>query len=247
MHKSKLVENDNRNISDFFMCGAKSLDIDLPYNALTLFEKYFDFLDKKSKIINLTSITGTENVAQLHFLDSISLLNIEVFKNKRIIDIGSGAGFPGVPIKIAEPSIDLTLLDAIGKRVNFLLDLSTILNLDFKCIHARAEEVAHDMDFREKYDIAVSRAVGHLNIICEICLPFVCIGGMFIAMKGINSADEIAEASNAIKVLGAQLEKSHNYTIPGTDISHNAVIIRKMHEAPNNYPRRNAKIQRTPL
>jgi len=227
--------------------GAKELNIDLPPDATAGFRVYYDFLEEQGQHFNLTALSGIEEVARLHFLDSIALLGTMDFKGKKVIDIGSGAGFPGLPLKIAEPSIDLTLLDATGKKVAFLSELCGKLGLEATCVNARAEEAVHLLEFREQYDIVVSRAVARLNALCEMCLPFVKVGGTFIAMKSIDSDDEAGEAKNAIVILGAKAEKMHDYTIPGTDITHRFVIITKVTKTLEKYPRRFAKIQKSPL
>ena len=227
--------------------GAVKLGLALPTSAGSAFETYYDLLERRGSNVNLTAIAGMEDVARLHFLDSISLLKIADFKDARVVDVGSGAGFPGVPLLIAEPTIDLTLLDATKKRVAFLSELNAALNLNAACICARAEDAAHIQDMREQYGIALSRAVARLNILCELCLPFVRVDGIFLAMKSVDSAEEIAGADSAIEILGAKLERSVDYTIPGTDISHKAVIIRKISPTPEKYPRRFAKIQNSPL
>ena len=231
----------------FISRGAEELGIALPSEASVSFRKYYDFLEEKGRSFNLTAITGPFEVARLHFLDSLALLNAAQFKNKRVIDVGSGAGFPGVPIKIAEQSVDLTLLDATGKRVDFLSELCSSLNLDAVCVLARAEDKAHEADMREKYDIAVSRAVARLNVLCELCLPFVRVGGIFIAMKGVDSPDEIEEARGAIATLGADHTDFFDYCLPGADITHRAVLINKTSETPDKYPRRFPKIKKAPL
>jgi len=227
--------------------GAKELNIDLPPTAEAAFRAYYDFLEERGQHVNLTAISGVEEVARLHFLDSIALLKTTSFKNAKVIDIGSGAGFPGVPLKISEPTIDLALLDATAKRVSFLNDLCNKLSIDATFFHARAEEAANEQEIREQYDIVVSRAVARLNLLCELCLPFLKVGGVFIAMKAHGSSEEIEESQNAITKLGAELKECIDYTIPGTDITHRAVIIRKLAETPDKYPRRFAKIQKSPL
>jgi len=227
--------------------GAQQLGICLTPGACALFEKYHALLEQKNEIINLTAVKGMENVAYLHFLDSLALLKAVDFKNAKVIDVGSGAGFPGVPLKLAEPSIDLTLIDATGKRIAFLSELCAKIGIEAACIHARAEESAHAPDMRERFDIAVSRAVARLNVLCELCLPFVCVGGLFLAMKGIDSAEEIEEARNAIQTLGAELTDTNDYTIPGTDITHRVISIRKTTTTPDEYPRRFSKIKKSPL
>ena len=227
--------------------GAKELNIDLPPGTGAAFGTYYDFLESHGQNVNLTAISGEEDIATLHFLDSLALLNSTEFKNANVIDVGSGAGFPGIPLKIAEPSINLTLLDATGKRIDFLSQLCAKLGVEATCIKARAEEAAHSPDMRDQYDITASRAVARLNILCELCLPFVRVGGLFVAMKGVDSEGEVFESQNAIKALGAELLKPFDYMIPGTDITHRAVLIRKIEKTQDKYPRKFAKIKKSPL
>jgi 16S rRNA (guanine527-N7)-methyltransferase len=170
-----------------------------------------------------------------------------VFAGARVIDVGSGAGFPGVPLKIAEPSIRLTLLDATRKRVEFLKQLCGLLGIKADCIHARAEEYARDPEAREGFDIALSRAVARLNVLCELCLPLVRVGGLFIASKGSDSDGEIEEARGALATLGAELLSVPEYAIPGVDGIRRAVVIRKTSATPDAYPRRFARIKSKPL
>ncbi|NLA88172.1 MAG: 16S rRNA (guanine(527)-N(7))-methyltransferase RsmG, partial [Clostridiales bacterium] len=172
---------------------------------------YYDFLEEKNKVMNLTAISGEKDVAELHFLDSLSLLTLGSFEGKSVIDIGSGAGFPGIPMKLAVPTLSLIMLDAQLKRIGFLKELCDTLRLtDVSPIRARAEEAAHT-DLRESFDFAVSRAVARLNVLAELCLPFVKEGGAFIAMKGTESDEEIIEAGTAIKTLGAEVDKINDY------------------------------------
>ena len=237
----------NRELADILEHGAKQLGITLPRNAITSFELYYDLLAGRGQTFNLTAISGLEDVARLHFLDSIALLKAADFKDSRVIDIGSGAGFPGVPLKITEPSVDLTLLDSTGKRITFVSEVCHALNLEARCFLKRAEEAAFDPGLRESYDIAVSRAVARLNVLCEMCLPFVRVGGLLLAMKSADSAEEIHEAQSAVETLGAVHLESFDYLIPGTDIRHRAVIIRKVSQTPVKYPRRFARMQKAPL
>jgi len=227
--------------------GAREMGQELPPSAGAAFEIYRELLEKHNQIINLTALTDTSDIARLHFLDSLAMRNAAKFDGARVLDVGSGAGFPGVPLKIAEPSMSLTLLDATMKRVRFLEELCGALHLQASCLHGRAEELGHDAEHRETYDIAVSRAVARLNILCELCLPLVKIGGVMIAMKTEDCGDELTVAHRAIETLGAELEQCAAYTIPGTDVTRRAVVIRKISQTPDKYPRRFAKITREPL
>ena len=238
---------ENANIPDIVTRGAEELGISLPPGAADAFRQYSLFLEEQGLKMNLTAIKDDADVKRLHFLDSLALLGVTEFTGETVIDIGSGAGFPGVPLKIAEPSMTLTLLDATGKRVAFLEALCEKLGINASCIHARAEEAAHKLEMRERYGIAVSRAVARLDVLCELCLPFVRVGGVFIAMKGIDAAEEVKQSQSAIKILGGKLEKTIDYTIPGTDITHRAIVIAKEHKTQLDYPRRFAKIKKSPL
>jgi len=247
LDSSALVNADKDKVAEIIIQGARELGISLPPDSVAAFEAYYSFLEKCGHTTNLTAIAGPGEVAKLHFLDSIALVRAAQMKNLSVIDIGSGAGFPGIPIKLAEPSISLTLLDATNKRVRFLSDLCSILRIKAACIYARAEEAAHYQDMRERYDVAISRAVARLNALCELCLPFVHVGGMFIAMKGVDSTQELADSIIAIETLGAQFQECFDYTIPGTDIIHRAIIIRKLSSTSAKYPRRYPKILKDPL
>jgi 16S rRNA (guanine527-N7)-methyltransferase len=228
--------------------SALEYGLQLTDDDIASFRLYHDFLEEKNRVMNLTAIAGAKDVAELHFLDSLALLTLTGFTGKSVIDVGSGAGFPGIPMKLAEKSIILTLLDAQQKRVGFMEELCRALALhDVRCVHARAEEAALTAAYRDSFDTAVSRAVATLNILGELCLPFVKPGGVFIAMKGTDSDGEISAAENAFHVLGAELEKVTDYRIPGTDITHRAVLVRKKSPTPEGYPRRYAKIEKKPL
>lgn len=220
----------------------------LPYNdeMKRRFSIYYDFLTERNTVMNLTAISGEDNVARLHFLDCAALAVIFDFKGKSVIDVGSGAGFPGVPLKIAEPSIELTLLDSHQKRITFLSELCDKLDFtEVKLVASRAEEaVCH---IGGSFDVAVSRAVARLNVLCELCMPFVHVGGVFISMKGPNYKDELKEAENSISVLGGRLLGVKEYSIPGTDISHTAIIIEKIRKSSDIYPRQFGQIKKKPL
>ena len=224
--------------------GAESLGLALSDRALDGFETYCRLLKEKNRVMNLTAITEEDQVARLHFLDSLALLGAADFKDAAVIDVGTGAGFPGLPLKLAEPSISLTLLDAQRKRVDFLRETCGALGVEAECLHARAEEAT---DLRERFDLAVSRAVARLSVLCELCLPFVRPGGAFLAMKSVDSDGETAEAARALALLGGEVESTVDYPIPGTDVVHRVLVIRKTAPTPKKYPRRFAKIQKEPL
>lgn len=212
------------------------------------FEKYCEMLLSANEVMNLTAITDPDEVAVRHFADSLALLNVVDFSSKRVIDVGCGAGFPGLPLRLARDDISLTLLDALAKRIAFLEDVCAELSLNnVECIHARAEEQAAKEDYRESFDIAVSRAVADLSMLSELTLPFVKLGGAFVAMKSTNCDEELSSAENAITLLGGKLENRVDYPLHDTGIIHTALVIRKVRETPAKYPRRFAKIKSKPL
>ena len=208
--------------------------------------RYADLLVEKNKVMNLTAITEPGDIATLHFLDSVAMLTLADLKEKKMADIGTGAGFPGMPLRIVEPSIRLTLLDSLNKRIDFLKEVCDDLGLsDVECIHGRAEEFA--VGHRESYDIVTSRAVANLQMLSELCLPLVKVGGYFLSMKSVDSEQEVNDAKNAIKTLGGRIEKVVDYTIPGTEVQHRLIFIKKIQETPKKYPRAFAKIKKNPL
>ncbi len=198
---------------------------------------------RQNEVMNLTAITDPEQVAKLHLLDSLSLLTLEDLKGKRMIDVGCGAGFPGVPVKIACPEVELTLLDSLGKRMHWLESALPALGVAAECVTARAEEAVQTR--RESYDIATSRAVARLNILLELTAPYVKVGGRVLAMKGAAAEEELAEAKNAVKKLGLQVEQVAQFPIDGT--AHAVIVLKKIAKTPPQYPRRYAKIKQEPL
>lgn len=226
------------------IAGLPALNLSLTDHQIDQFCRYGDLLIEKNQVMNLTAITEPQRIATLHFLDSIALLNLAEFHGKSVIDIGCGAGFPGLPLKLADPSIHLTLLDSLNKRIAWLRDeVLPALDVEATCISGRAEEYA--AKHRERHDIAVSRAVARLNILAELCLPLVKPGGYFLAMKGQATAEEVEEAKKAIKLLGGKIEKIWEY--PVEDAMHKVVLIRKVSNTPAKYPRAFAKIKKQPL
>lgn len=209
-------------------------------------ERYGQLLTEKNQVMNLTAITDPKDVATLHFLDCASLLALADFTGKTVADVGSGAGFPGLPLKILCPSIQLTMVDSLGKRVNFLQTVCDALHLTgAEAVHARAEEFA--ASHRAGFDIVTSRAVAALPVLAELCLPLVKEGGWFLAMKSVDSDAEMAAAAHALDILGGRLEKAEDYVIPGTDVRHRLLFIKKVKETPKKYPRAFAKIKKNPL
>lgn len=227
------------------IAGLPALNLTLSEQQTDTFCRFGQALIEKNQVMNLTAITEPDAVARLHFLDCMALLNIQDFRNKSVIDVGCGAGFPGVPLKIAEPSIQLTLLDSLKKRVDWLSQVLPELGVAAECAAARAEEYA--ASHREQYDFAVSRAVAKLNLLAELCLPYVKVGGAFVAMKSVDCDGELSQAARAIGLLGGKVEKIADYPVPGTDAVHRAVVIRKVKKTPPQYPRRFAKIKQAPL
>ena len=228
----------------------KTLEEGLPRLGLTLppqvQQQLCDFgsaLVKQNEVMNLTAITEPTQVAKLHLLDSLSVLTLEDLRGKKVIDVGCGAGFPGVPLKIACPEMDLTLLDSLGKRMNWLEQVLPTLGVEAKCVTARAEEAVATC--RETYDFATSRAVARLNVLLELTAPYVKVGGAVLAMKGTAAKEELAEAKNAIQKLGLKLEQLQEFPVDGT--AHTVIVLRKVAPTPAKYPRRFAKIKQEPL
>ena len=224
--------------------GLRELGLD-ESRADTL-ERFAALLLEKNEVMNLTSITEPTAIAQLHLLDSAALTQFVELSGKKVVDVGTGAGFPGMPLRILKDDFDLTLLDSLGKRIAWLSEVCETLGLRrVECIHARAEEFA--AAHREQYDIATSRAVAQLNVLCELALPLVKVGGQFLAMKSTDTEEEIASAKNAIRTLGGKIVSVKDYTIPTSTVTHRVVVIEKVSSTPAKYPRAFAKIKKQPL
>ena len=225
--------------------GLAALGIPATEEAVALLAGYGRRLAETNAVTNLTAIRDPEEVAKLHFLDCAAILREADFVGKRVIDVGSGAGFPGVPLRILQPDIRLTTIDSVGKKVDFVKSACAALGLEHvDCIWGRVEELPQ---LRESFDIAVSRAVAELDILAELSLPQVKTGGLFIAMKGPACQEEVDRAEFAIKALGGRVREIRRYHIPGTDVTHAAVIVEKVKTTPPQYPRRYAQMKKKPL
>ena len=225
--------------------GFAALGVPVTGEALAGLEKYYALLEEKNRVMNLTAIQGEEETARLHFLDCGALLRWLDPAGKRVLDLGSGAGFPGLVLKLLCPNMELTMLDSLQKRVTFLQETAEALGLSgAECLCARAEELP---DRRESFDIVTSRAVARLSVLAELCLPLVKTGGVFAAMKGPDVAQELAEAERGIGLLGGGKARVERYAIPGTDVTHSVVLIEKLRPTPAKYPRRYAQIKKQPL
>lgn len=234
--------------NDILRQKANESQIKLDENQIDSLRRYYELLVEWNQKMNLTALTEPEDVALKHFCDSILLLSYaDIPLNSSLIDVGTGAGFPSLPIKIVRPDIKLCLLDSLNKRLIFLQEVVNELNLnDVQIVHARAEDGARKKELREKFNFATSRAVAQLNVLSEYCLPYVKVGGAFIAMKGKYSEEEISNSKNAIKLLGGKIEKVDTYNL--IDSSERTIIsIKKNNATDKSYPRTSAKIKSKPL
>lgn len=234
-------------LRNYLTTATKDFKIQLDEKQISQLEKYFELLSEWNEKINLTAITDAKGVAVKHFADSLTIFNyMDIPQNARVIDVGTGAGFPGIVLKIARPDIQLTLLDSLKKRLNFLDVVTNALGLDAELIHSRAEEGGQDLDLRESFDLVVSRAVAQLNILCEYCLPYVRLSGRFVAFKA-NADSELASSKKAIQTLGGKLKSVNKFELPLEGGARTLVEIEKVQPTPEKYPRQNGKIKARPL
>ena len=228
---------------------VKELSIVLNDKQIQQFEQYYNILVELNKVMNLTAITEYEEVVEKHFLDSLTIVNaIHVEKIETLIDVGTGAGFPGIPLKIAFPHLKVTLLDSLNKRIKFLNAVIEELDLaDVETLHGRAEDYAKRKEYREQFDLCVSRAVANLSTLSEYCIPFVKRNGYFVSYKSGSSDEEIQQAEKAVNILGGKIEKTDKFLLPETDMGRALVNIKKIKITPAKYPRKAGMPSREPL
>lgn len=233
---------------DRLIKSLEKLNIDISNKQVEQFSKYYELLVSWNEKMNLTAITDLEEVIDKHFVDSIMLIKYKDISNMHIIDVGTGAGFPGIPLKIMCPSIKVTLLDSLAKRITFLNDVIDNLELnDIVAIHGRAEDYAHNVKYREKFDIATSRAVANLSTLTEYCIPFVKEKGYFIPYKSGNVDEEINNAKKALSILGGNISKVERFSIPDTDFERSLLFINKIKKTGKTYPRKAGTPSKQPL
>lgn len=227
----------------------KELNIQINEIQNKQFDTFYSMLVEWNKVMNLTGITEYEEVIEKHFVDSLSIVNIfDLSEVNTVIDVGTGAGFPGIPLKIAFPHLKITLLDSLNKRIHFLDSVIDELKLDgIYTIHGRAEDFAKKDDYRERYDLCVSRAVANLSTLSEYCLPYIRVGGMFISYKSGDVDDEVLESKKAISILGGKLDNVVKFQLPGTDINRSFIKIEKIKNTGKKYPRKAGLPSKEPL
>ena len=230
---------------DILKSGSVELGCELSDLQIDKLVRYYELLVEWNEKINLTAITEEEDVATKHFLDSMSAISTGYVKG-RTIDVGCGAGFPGLVLKIAKPEIELTLLDSLNKRINFLKTVCEELEIrDIDFVHSRAEDGARRM--REQFDTVVSRAVANMTVLSELCIPFLKIGGRFLALKGPLAEQELKDAKRAISILGGEVESVFEAKIPHTDLSHKIIVVKKVRHTPMQYPRKAGIVTKNPI
>lgn len=237
------------NLEKLLISSANKFNVEITKPMVIQFMRYKELILQWNKNINLTAITDEKEIILKHFIDSITVVQkLQKNNNLSIIDIGTGAGLPGIPIKIVKPNYKVTLLDSLNKRIKFLETVIEELKLtNIEAIHGRSEDYGKNINFRENYDIAISRAVANMSTLCEYTLPFVNVGGSFIALKGASVEKELEIASKAINILGGTIKDINYINIPNTDIKHSIVTISKISHTPSKYPRNPSKIKISPI
>lgn len=233
---------------DLLKEGSEDFDLKLIDEQVNKFSLYADLLLEWNKKINLTAITNPEDIVIKHFLDSLSIAHLIPDKARTLIDVGTGAGFPGIPLKIINEHLRVTLLDSLDKRIKFLDEVCNSLALkDIVSVHGRAEDFGINKKYREQFDVVTARAVANLSVLLEYCLPFVKIGGLFIAMKGPDAVEEIKEAQKALDILGGEIDEVKSFNLPRNDNERCVIIIKKSRQTPTNYPRKSGKPTKQPI
>lgn len=233
---------------DQFKQGLRDLNLELSEGQIGQFLRYYELLVEWNKVMNLTAITELPEVITKHFLDSLSLVKVTIPAKERLLDMGTGAGFPGIPLKIAFPDLKVVLIDSLNKRINFLEEVIRTLELkDIRALHGRAEDFGREKDMRESFDLCVSRAVAKLPTLSEYCLPYVRTGGYFIPYKSGDIEEELKGAVRAVDILGAEIERTEEFRLPGTEIERTLIVIRKTKGTAAKYPRSAGKPSKEPL
>lgn len=235
-------------IDQSYLCSLlEEHGLEASAQMLQQFDQYAELLVDWNQRINLTAIVEPREICSKHFLDSALLLkHAKLAQGSRLIDVGTGAGFPSLPCKILRPDLDVTLLDSLNKRIHFLTNVSENLQISTNCIHARAEDGGHQAELREQFDVATARAVAHLRELSEYCLPFVKVGGIFVALKGFEIEEELKESQKALQLLGGSVLDVVKYTLPD-DQKRAMVLVQKVSQTPTKYPRMTAKMKKQPL
>ncbi len=232
-----------------FKNGLQQLHIELSEKQMEQFLQYYEMLVEKNKVMNLTAITEFDEVVEKHFLDSVSLTKqMDLHQPLKVLDLGTGAGFPGIPLKIVFPELEITLMDSLNKRVLFLQDVISSLQLqDIEAVHGRAEEAARNKKYREGFDLCVSRAVANISTLSEYCLPFIKIGGSFISYKSSTIEDELEDGKKGIAILGGKVKDVYKFTLPDSELQRSFVVIQKEKKTPKAYPRKAGTPSKDPL
>ncbi len=231
-----------------FKAGLAQLDITLNEKQFQQFMDYYELLIERNKVMNLTAITDLKEVITKHFIDSLAMVKAIRPGKEKLLDIGTGAGFPGIPLKIAFPELNIVLLDSLKKRLSFLDEVINQLGLEGICtLHGRAEDYGRDTGYREQFDLCVSRAVAKLSSLSEYCIPYVKVGGSFISYKSGNMEEELTSSKKAIKLLGAELKEVIEYQLPNTEMQRTLIVLKKKEHTSKNYPRTAGKPSKEPL